>query len=352
MQMDRLPCVLRIHGGPIASETVPGGPIQPLKNIRGFFDVAIECGLRGKRWDGPQGRELGRRLKRAGVTVLLANYGQIGCALMPLCHQLGVRLVVHFHGYDAHMTHVVSDYRERYRELGQKAGAVIAVSEKMREALISYGIPQGKICLVRYGVDPCEFREKQSFPSTPLFFGVGRFVDKKAPYLTLLAFKQVLNAFPDARLVLAGEGELWEATRNLAEALGIDQAVSFPGVIAPERVAQYMQEATAFVQHSVIPRYGPAAGDSEGTPVAITEALMTGLPVISTRHAGIGEVVRDGETGFLVDERDTGAMANAMITLASDPAKGVRMGKCARQEAITAYTASHYIAALQAALSI
>jgi colanic acid/amylovoran biosynthesis glycosyltransferase len=346
MQMERLPCILRIHGGPVASETIPGGLVKPMKNLRGILDTAIEWGLRGKRWDGPQARELGRRLHRAGVTVLLANYGQTGCALMPLCHELGVRLVVHFHGYDAHMTRVLSDYRERYRELGQKAGAVIAVSEKMREALTSYGIPKSKICLVRYGVDPSAFREKQNFPSTPLFFGVGRFVDKKAPYLTLLAFRQVLDAFPDARLVLAGEGELWEATRNLAEALGIEQAVSFPGVILPERVARYMQEATAFVQHSVMPRYGPMAGDSEGTPVAVTEALMTGLPVISTRHAGIGEVVRDGESGFLVDERDTRAMANAMMTLAGDPAKAAHMGKSARQDATAKYTASHYIDAL------
>ena len=350
MQMERLPCVLRIHGEPVASETVPGGAIQPLKNPRGLVDTLLEFGIGGRCREGPQSRELGRRLRKARISVILANYGQTGCALMPICRELNIRLVVHFHGYDAHMASVLRDYRDRYSDLGKSAEAIIAVSEKMRSALLNYGIPAEKIHLVRYGINPTLFPEKQKVSSPPLFFGVGRFTDKKAPYLTLLSFKHALERFPQATLVLAGDGDLWEATRNMAHALGIEHAVTFPGSISPSEVAGYMQQATAFVQHSIVPRHGPKAGDSEGTPVAVTEALMTGVPVIATRHAGIGEVVQHGKTGLLFEERDTVGMADAMVALAGDRDLAERMGKAARLDALSKYTSSHYISALEDAL--
>lgn len=80
-------------------------------------------------------------------------------------------------------------------------------------------------------------------PGGPLFFGVGRFVEKKAPYLTVMAFKKVHDRYPSARLVLAGDGELLEVTRNVAISLELQSAVSFPGVLSPAEVAAQMPAA-------------------------------------------------------------------------------------------------------------
>ena len=112
VQMEQLPCRLRIHGGPVASETVPGGPIAPLRSLRGIVDTIIEVGLRGTRWEGPQRRELQRRLRRAGIQVLLANYGPTGVALLPVCEALNIPLVVHFHGFDAHLAEVIAQNKD------------------------------------------------------------------------------------------------------------------------------------------------------------------------------------------------------------------------------------------------
>jgi len=347
MQMEQLDCRLRIHGGPVASETIPGGAIAPLRCLRGWMDTAIEVGLHGTRWDGPQRRELRRRLIRERITVVLANYGPTGVALLDTCSALRLPLVVHFHGYDAHRTDALAKHKDAYRRLGERAAAVIAVSEVMAHRLESYGFPSGKIHLIRYGCDPSRFAERTAVPEAPVFFGVGRFVDKKAPYLTVLAFRQVHEQLPDARLVLGGTGELLEATRNLAQGLGIASAVEFPGVLTPEEVASYMRKATAFVQHSIVPLVGPAAGDSEGTPVAVLEAMLSGLPVISTRHAGIGEVIEDGRTGFLVDERDVNGMSRAMLAVAKDTALSRTLGLQARQTALERFTAAQYLSAIE-----
>lgn len=351
MQYERLPCALRIHGAPIASETHPGGPIAPLKNLRGLVETAYDVGVRRTRWEGPQSRELARRLKRAGIDTLLANFGTYSAVLMPVCAALGIRLVAHFHGSDAHTAAVVEQFRERYRALGRQAHRVVAVSNHMTQALVGLGIPREKIALVRYGVNTAAFREKTSFPADPVFLSVGRFVDKKAPYLTLLAFQQVHEKFPTARLVLAGDGPLLETTRTLCRALGLEAAVEFPGPLAHDAVAARMAAATAFVQHSLTPEHGLSRGDCEGTPVAVLEAMVCGLPVVATRHAGIGEVVEHGVTGLLVAERDVEGMAESMLALCQDPALARRLGGAARSAALARYTADHYIAGLEAALA-
>lgn len=297
-----------------------------------------------------QGQELRRRLLHNGIEVVLANFGPCGVGLMPVCVSLGIPLVVHFHGYDAHATGVIDAFRSQYKVLGQQAAALVVVSEAMALSLKELGMPASKIRLARCGVDPDQFRLKQEFPVDPLFFAVGRFTEKKAPYLTVLAFREVVNEFPNARLVLAGEGEYMEVTRNVVEGLNLRAHVEFPGRVTHEMVADYMRRATAFVQHSITPRFGLSAGDKEGTPVGVMEAMMSGLPVIATRHAGIGEVVQDGLSGFLCEERDVASMAASMMRLASAPALAREMGLAGRQKAGQEFSAAAYIQTLEGIL--
>jgi colanic acid/amylovoran biosynthesis glycosyltransferase len=351
MQMERLPCKLRIHGqAPAWEETIPGGALQPLRSLPGLLKAVYCYGIKKTGTAGMLAWEVQRRLKAQRVGVVLANYGSTASALLPVCQSLRIPLVAHFHGVDAHAEKEVQKHRLGYAALGQHAAAVVAVSRRMVSALIALGIPESRLHLIRYGVDPDRFREKTDFPAAPLFFGAGRFVDKKAPYLTLLAFSEVRRQHPEARLVLGGEGALVETTRNLCGALGLNDAVEFPGILKPEEVGEWMQRATAFVQHSLCPAYGPFKGDCEGTPVTILEALVSGLPVISTRHAGIEEVVSDGTTGFLVQERDVAGMASAMNTLAASPELARRLGAAGRRDALAKYTATHYLDSLEAIL--
>lgn len=350
MQFDKLPCVLRIHGGPVAAETIPGGSTKWRLSAPGMMDVARALRSKANRQITLQTCELRRRLRQRRVEVVLANYGRTGVGLLPLCRELSIPLVVHFHGYDAHMKSEVARWADDYQRLGQECSRVIAVSERMYAALLSLGIPADKLTLIRYGVDPDFFEPCISSPEVPLFFGVGRFVDKKAPYLTLLSFDLVRRKHPTARLVLAGDGPLYETLHNLVQVLGLGAAVDFPGILKPEQVARWMQKATAFVQHSVTPKVGPSAGDSEGTPVAMLEAMMTGVPVIATRHAGLGEVIQDGVTGLLVNERDVTGMAAAMIRVIESPAEALRMGKAGRRYALDHHTSSRYIQQLEKVL--
>jgi glycosyltransferase involved in cell wall biosynthesis len=267
--------------------------------------------------------EVFRRYRPCAV---LAEYGTAGVAVMAACRRAGIPLIVHFHGYDASMHDVLIEHADTYPQLFQQAMAIVVVSRAMERKLTALGASPGKLCYNPCGVDCGEFAGADPARAPATFLAVGRFTPKKAPHLTLEAFAKVRRLIPTAALRMIGDGPLTTECLRLAQALGIGQSVTFLGPQPPTVVRAELRRARCFVQHSV----EAASGDSEGTPVAILEAGATGLPIVATRHAGIPDVVIDGETGFLVDEHDVDGMAQRMLRLAEDPVLAGRLGGAAR----------------------
>lgn len=261
------------------------------------------------------------------VDAVLAEYGPTGVAVMNACREADIPLIVHFHGFDASDLRILERFSTSYRQMFEIADSIIAVSRDMEEKLLRMGCPRRKLFYNPYGVDIELFSSAEPESAPPIFVAVGRFVDKKAPHLTLLAFRKVLDVVPEARLIMIGDGILLEACKQIVKALNMKHAVEFPGPLSHTEVAQTMRRARVFIQHSITTTYG----DSEGTPVAVLEACASGLPVVSTKHAGIKDVIIDGETGFLVEEGDIDGMAERMITLAKDPNLSAYLGRNARK---------------------
>jgi glycosyltransferase involved in cell wall biosynthesis len=258
---------------------------------------------------------------RADVT--LAEYGTTGALIDGACRRIGAPLVVHFHGFDASVTDVLERKAGDYRRMFGVAAAVIAVSRAMERRLLGLGCPRETLICSPYGVDCARFYGANPAGAGPVFVAVGRMVEKKGPHLLLAAFARVVAECPAARLHWIGDGALLGVCRDLAAALGIEHAVMFLGAQPHDIVEREMRQARALVQHSVT----ASNGDSEGTPVSILEAGAMGLPVVATRHAGIPDVVVDGVTGFLVDERDARGMATHMLTLARQPSLAGQLGE-------------------------
>lgn len=274
-----------------------------------------------------QTKSVRRFLETNKVDAVLAEYGPAGVAVMDVCLAANIPFVVHFHGFDAYARETLDQYGSAYQRMFIKAGAVIAVSRDMEQQLLALGAPREKLFYNPCGVDISLFSGANPSSAPPVFVAVGRFVDKKAPHLSLLAFKQVLESCPEARLMMIGDGNLSEACKQLAKALRLSASVEFLGPRPHTEVAATMRQARAFIQHSLRTSYG----DSEGTPVAVLEAGAAGLPVVATRHAGIQDVVIAGETGFLVDEGNVEGMAACMIQLAKDATLAAKLGSAARE---------------------
>jgi colanic acid/amylovoran biosynthesis glycosyltransferase len=260
------------------------------------------------------------------INVVLAEYGMTGVGVMSTCERLNLPLIVHFHGYDAYSHRVLDRHEKTYKKMFAYAGAIVAVSKHMVDQLVGLGAPREKVFYNPYGVDIDTFKPLSS-SSQAQVLAVGRFVEKKAPYLTILAFKKVLDRLPDVKLIMVGEGGLQDVCHKIVRSLHIEHAVVFKGAVSHDQVARLMQESRVFVQHSLTPQ----SGDSEGTPVGILEAGAASLPVVSTAHAGIMDAVVHGKTGFLVKEGDIDGMSEYMYQLLTNRELAVEMGKRARE---------------------
>jgi glycosyltransferase involved in cell wall biosynthesis len=278
---------------------------------------------------------------------LIAEFGFHAVRMMEASSWSGIPLVVQFHGSDASARSRLVPLRERYGRLLTIAAGVVAKSEPMRRTLIALGAAPQRLVVSPCGADAGLFRGSAPAQAPPIFLAVGRFVAKKGPLHTIRAFATALKQLPSGpaaalRLVMVGEGPLLPAARRLADELGVRDQVQFPGLCPPAEVAERMRQCRAFVQHSLV----APDGDSEGSPVSVMEAQLSGLPVIATRHAGIPEVVLEGETGLLVAEGDVPAMATAMARLAADPELAGSMGRAAARRAGSAFTVAHHLEAV------
>ena len=280
-------------------------------------------------------------LRKKKIDVVLAEYGTHAHFILPYIKKAGLPLVVHFHGFDASIVKVVENHN-KYKKVFEYASKVIVVSRKMEHMLIEMGCPREKLVYNVYGPQP-EFLNVQPTFSKKQFIAIGRFTDKKAPYYTILAFKKALEMHVDAKLIMAGDGQLLNTCKNLVKHLDIEAQMEFPGVITPERYRELLAESIGFVQHSITTE----TGDMEGTPLAVLEASAAGIPVISTNHAGIPDVIINGETGLLCEEHDVNGMAQHMINLLDNPEKTKRIGAAGKINIKLNFSLERHIVSLQ-----
>jgi glycosyltransferase involved in cell wall biosynthesis len=292
----------------------------------------------GKFGFSPAQEAVAKSFMKEEIDCILAEYGHTGVLIMPIAKALKIPLYVHFHGFDASMHSVIEELGESYREMFEVASGIFAVSERMREMLIDLGCPSGKVHLNTYGANP-KFLEIRPSYSEKLLVGLGRFVDKKAPYYTILAFREVLEKHPDARLVIGGNGDLYDTCTNLVKYFKLEDKIALPGLLEPREYMDLLSKCRAFVQHSI----RPSNGDMEGTPLAVLEAQAAGVPVIASKHAGIPDVVLHEKTGLLFEEHDVATMAAQMSKLLEDPETCALYGQAGRQRIIEKFSMERHL---------
>jgi glycosyltransferase involved in cell wall biosynthesis len=147
-----------------------------------------------------------------------------------------------------------------------------------------------------------------------VFFQASNFVEKKGHEFTINAFEMFLRIYPNAELIFEGSGELLLPIKELVKNLDIEPKVRFLGHLSSESVLDFMANADIFLHHSIT----ASNGDQESIPTVIMEAMSCGLPVISTFHSGIPELIQSGTDGILVEERNVDKYYEAMVGLLAD----------------------------------
>ncbi|HZF14971.1 MAG TPA: glycosyltransferase [Steroidobacteraceae bacterium] len=258
------------------------------------------------------------------VSLIHAHFGPSGIEILPVAKAHGIPLLVTFHGFDASQLLQCRAYRRQLVPL-LKYAAVITVSARMAKRLTDLGANPDRMFVHHIGVPLDSFQITSRLPIPDkvadrkeiVLLQVASFVEKKGHRYTLQAFKTLLESYSNCRLVLIGSGPLRNVCEAQAHALGIRAKVDFVSHVPSKEVAWRMSAADVFVHHSVTAR----DGDQEGIPTAIMEAMACGLPIVSTDHAGIEEIVTDGVNGYLVGERDVNAYAERLrwLLLSREP---------------------------------
>ena len=268
-------------------------------------------------------------LEAANVAHLHAHFGTNGAEIALLVRMLGGPA----YSFTAHG----ADEADNARRLAldrKVAGAkfAVAISAYTRSQLLRH-IPHEhwpKVKVVHCGLEAPYFGgDTRPLPEACTFVSIGRFSGEKGHLILLEAFARLLARRPDCRLVLAGDGDLRPLIEARIAALDIGGHVRITGWIASADVREEILAARVLVQPSF----------QEGLPVVIMEAMALGRPVIATFVAGIPELVRPGENGWLVPAGSEQELAEAMeAAVVTSGEELARMGAAARRRALARHS--------------
>jgi len=269
-------------------------------------------------------------LETPAYDIIHAQFGTDGLTSLALRNigALRGKLITTFRGYDI-STYVQAKGKDVYHSLFQSGDFFLANCEFFRQRAIALGCDPAQIKVHGSGIDCRRFAFK---PRQPAADGVtrivttGRLVEKKGIEYSIRAIAQLLQRYPRLEYTIVGDGELRPELEQLIQSLGVGDRIHLCGRKQQQELIELLDQAHLFVAPSVT-----AADGNQDAPVnVLKEAMAMGLPVVSTLHGGIPELVEDGISGFLVPERDVEALRDRLEYLVTHPERWPEMGLAGR----------------------
>jgi colanic acid/amylovoran biosynthesis glycosyltransferase len=272
-------------------------------------------------------------LKAAGnhtPRLIHAHFGNIGYKAIPLSKKLNIPLITTFYGYEASALAKKEKYQKRFKILFEKGTLVLAEGNHLRNELIRLGCPPEKSKVFHLGVEVENYplRKRVVDASQPLrILFAASFVEKKGAKYALLAFAEAKKKYPNIKLKLIGDGPERANVLDLANKLNITNDLEWQGYIKYSDFVNEIYKADIFIQPSITAADGNTEG---GSPVSLIDAQATGIPVLSTFHADIPEVVLHNKTGLLAPEKDYQTLGDNLLKLLENPDLLVDYGMAGR----------------------
>lgn len=267
-------------------------------------------------------------VKKNNIDHINIFFGDSGEVFAELKKVIDIKLSISFHGCDSGIP-----FLKRCKALKKYCDAYFVLCEFMKNDLLSVGIDESKIYVVYTGFDFSILPLESDVERENQVLYVGRLVDKKGILDGINAFAKIADKHPLYDFVIVGDGYLREPADTLIKKLGLTQRIKLEGHQPPTSVYQYMKKAKVFL----LPSKVPENGSREGTPCVILEAQALGLPIVSTYHAGIPEIVLEGKTALLSEEGNINGMAESLDRLLSDNQMIENFSKEASEYSISNY---------------
>lgn len=284
-------------------------------------------------------RRFQRAFERHPYRLIHAHFGPAGAYARRYAVSAGVPLLVTFHGYDVPLLSSARRYLPLHlpyalgaRRLLRDMRLGICASTELKEMLEQLGVDSQRLRVHRLGIDLERFAFTPHRPRVGReghdVLMVGRLVEKKGFEFGIRAFALACARGLHARLTIVGEGERRAKLECLARELGIAERVRFVGGQTNEAVAALMAQSSVLLAPSVVAR----DGNRESGLIVVKEAAAAGAVPIGTRHGGIPDSIEDGQTGYLVAERDAVHMGERLAQLLSDESLRARLAEASRRK--------------------
>lgn len=213
------------------------------------------------------------------------------------------------------------------------ATSVVTCTQYNQRYLGSILPDSSNVEVVYHGLDLSRFSGDRDEAPSPMVLSVAQLREKKGLVHLIDAIHAMRGRAIPVRCVIAGDGPLRSELEAQIHDLGLEDVIELKGAIPHDEVIDLMRRAWLFALPAVV----ASDGDRDGIPNVILEALATGLPVVSTRHSGIPEIVVDGTSGALVPPADPIALSEAMERLIADPETRVELGRRGRSMVIESF---------------
>lgn len=290
------------------------------------------------------------RFRARRFDLIHAHFGVGAVYALPFARRHRLPLVVTFHGYDVPLLTSPRRWLPQHLRYALRGPQVLremtlglCASTELRDLLLAGGVPAERLRVHRLGIDVSRFGPGPRRDDRFIAAMIGRLVEKKGFDFGLRAFAAAARTEPGMQLTVVGDGPMDQRLRAIAREEGVADRVDFTGPVPPERVAALLATAHALLAPSVVDR----DGNRESGLIVVKEASASGAVPIGSRHGGIPEIIDDGQTGYLVAERDVETLTDRLLRLARDPALRATLAAAGRAKMEREYDNRARVAALE-----
>ncbi|MED3846669.1 glycosyltransferase [Peribacillus frigoritolerans] len=264
-------------------------------------------------------KDLKKFFEEQDIIAIHAHHGSHGQEILPVCEKYNIPLIVSIRGRDgSDRPEIFKKNAKRYSALNKHGAHYYPVCQYLAEGLRRLGIPAKNMHVLYGGIELDLFPYANRILPTVgeiRVLSVGRLVDKKGFVTLIKAFKHIYTQYPNARLHIIGAGEDEKRIKSTIAEYNLKDVVFLRGAMDSKQVSDELKKAHIFCLASQTANNG----DIEGIPNALKEAMASGVPVVSTRHAGIPELIEHQRTGYLAPEKNDMELAKGIQFFIENP---------------------------------